>query len=637
MTNTSIMQNKRVTIKNHLQEIQLITRRTIIALIIMIILTVLLIVRLGYLQLAKQSMYATLSKKNWLDLVPAEPTRGLIYDRNGILLAENIPVFSLDVIPEKISNLPKALSEVAKIIPFSDNDIAQFQKQLKQRRRFDEIMLKLRLSEAEVAKFAENQYHFPGMLIKARLIRHYPLGPSFSHVLGYVGRINMEELNDIDSGNYSATNYIGKLGIEKFYEDELHGTVGYQQAENDASGEPIRILNQIKPIPGKNLFLTIDSKLQLAAEHALAGHRGAVIAIQPSTGQILAMVSEPSFDPNVFVAGISNRDFQTLQKSPDRPLFNRAIRGLYPLASTIKPYIALEGLDSGVADTEYTIFDPGWYQLPDRERIWRDWQRRGHGRVNLVKAITVSCDTYFFGLAHNLGIERIGSILSQFGFGQLTGVDLDGELPGIVATPAWKRQVKDASWYDGDTLNAGIGQGYMQATPLQLAAAVATLANRGVRFTPYLLLAEQEPGKPAVMQTSILAEPVKLQDKNTWNIVIGAMQQVVTSPQGTGFRFGKLAYTLAAKTGTAQVYSITHYDNEDEQENEENIPDRLRDHHLLVAFAPANKPQIAIAVVVENSSLAIRIAHNILDYYFLGPPPPQLQLQHTENDLNALQ
>lgn len=610
---------RRTPIKNHLQEIQLVNQRSIVALVLMLLLVFALVFRLAYLQLNKHILYTTMSQKNSLDLIPVEPTRGLIYDRNGILLAENLPVFSLDVIPFKAGNLPKALSEIAKIVPLNDTDIVQFQKQLKQHRRFDEIPLKVRLTESEVAKFSENAYRFPGFIIKARLIRHYTFDATFSHVLGYVGRINIDELDDIDSTNYSATNYIGKLGIEKYYEDELHGTVGYQQAENDASGEPIRILKQINPVPGKNLYLTLDSRLQIAVEKAMQGHHGAVVAIQPSTGQVLALLSQPGYDPNLFVAGISNQDFQGLQQSPEHPLYNRALRGLYPIASTIKPYIALEALDSEVISPNYTIFDPGWYELKNSEHVFHDWKRHGHGTVNLNKAIVSSCDTYFYDLAYRLGIQRIDHILTEFGFGELTGIDLDEELPGVVASPAWKRRVKGVAWYEGDTINSGIGQGNMQATPLQVANAVATIANRGQRYTPYLLMGMQEPGKKFEPQPPTPHNKIKLSSQSFWTFVINAMQGVVTSPEGTGHKLALAPYTVAAKTGTAQVYSFSkkHYDNEESEEKQEDIPEKLRDHHWLVAFAPADKPEIAIAVMVESSNEATAVARQILDYYLL--------------------
>ncbi len=614
---------KRIAIKDHYQEIKLINQRCISMLVIMILLIILLISRLTYLQLMNHDHFTTLSQKNWLDLVPLEPTRGLIYDRNGVLLAENIPIYSLDIIPNKIINMPKTLSEIAKIIPISDDDIAQFHRELKQHRRFDEVTLKLKLSEEEVARFSEMQYHFPGVKIKARLMRHYPFVNSLSHVLGYVGRINLDELQEIDATNYSATNYIGKLGIEKYYEDELHGSVGYEQAENDASGQALRVLNQIKPIPGKNLYLTLDSKLQTAVEQALQGHRGAVVAIQPATGQILAMVSEPSYDPNLFVTGINNKDFQALQDSPDRPLYNRALRGLYPFGSTIKPFIAMGGLDLGVAEPDATIYDPGWYKLPTSSHIFHDHKRGGHGVINITRAIISSCDTYFFDLAHRLGIQRLDNILTRFGFGQATGVDLEEELIGNVASPTWKRKVKGVSWYEGDTLNSGIGQGFMTVTPLELATGVTVLANHGKRMVPHLLLAEQEPGKALEIQKSTQQTPFDAHDPNNWNIVIRAMQGVLTAPGGTGYHFGKLGpYTVAAKTGTAQNHTIKVYNlnMSEDHEDQSKLPEKLRDNSLFIAFAPVENPQIAIAVIVENYAAASQVARKILDFYLIGPP-----------------
>jgi penicillin-binding protein 2 len=620
---------KRTPIKNHLQEIQLVSQRSIAALVIMVILIVLLITRLAYLQLTRHTLYTTLSQKNSLDLIPVEPTRGLIYDRNGVLLAENIPVFSLDVIPYKAGNVLNALQQISKFIPLTSTDMLQFQKELRQHRRFDEIPLKMRLSEVEVAKFAENAYRFPGFSVKGRLIRHYPFSSSLSHVLGYVGRINLDELSDIDATNYSATNYIGKLGIERYYEDDLHGTVGYQQVENDASGEPVRVLNQIKPLPGKNLYLTIDFRLQLAVEKALAGMRGAVVVIQPETGEVLAMVSQPGYDPNLFVAGISTEDFQALQTSADRPLYDRALRGLYPLASTIKPFYALGGLETGIVSPNYTIDDPGWFQLKNSKHLFHDWRKHGHGSVNLSRAIISSCDTYFYELASHMGIQRMDHILQEFGFGEMSGIDLDDELSGVVASPAWKRHAKGLPWYEGDTIISGIGQGYMQATPLQLASGIATMAERGKHYTPYLLLATQEPGKKQLSQKPQLANQVTVA-ASYWDLVINAMENVVNSPMGTGFRLRNNAYTVAAKTGTAQVYSFSkkHYETESGEENQNDVPEKLRDHHLLIAFAPVDKPLIAVAVVVENSNQATSIARTVLDYYLLeiqkvaGAPVP---------------
>lgn len=620
--------HKRTPIKNHHHEIQLIAQRSMVGLIVLCCLIFLLLARLAYLQIYKQDMYVTLSTKNWLDLVPVEPTRGLIYDRNGILLAENIPVFSLDIIPVKVPDLQKTLTALRKIVSLSENDLSQFRKQLKQHRRFDEIPLKLRLTEEEVARFTENQYRFPGLIIKARLMRHYPHSNSFSHALGYVGRINSQELNEIDAINYSASHYIGKLGIEKYYEEELHGKVGYQEVENDASGKSVRVLKETKATPGKNIYLTIDSRLQFVAEKALAAKRGAVVAIQPETGQVLAVVSQPSYDPNIFVLGINQSDYKALQESENRPLFNRALRGLYPLASTIKPYLALQALNTGVTTSEYSIFDPGWFQLRNYSRRYHDSSKRGHGSVNLGNAIAFSCDIYFYEIALKLGIRRMGDILTQFGFGELTGIDLEEELPGTVASPEWKRKMKGVRWYEGDTVISGIGQGFMQATPLQLAAATATLANRGQRFMPYLLLGEQVSDKTYMPQAPIPLESVTLKDNQYWDIVINAMKEVVSSPRGTARRYGRQhTYTIAAKTGTAQVVSRR---NPDEEDNQALMPERFRDHHLFIAFAPVDQPKIALAIITENSNTAIEAARAIFDYY-LGNETKQYANRPAQN------
>lgn len=606
--------HKRILIKNHQQEMHLIFKRLMISIFAIFLMVSVLIGRLAVLQIYKRDVYSTLSTQNWLDLVPIEPTRGLIYDRNGTMLAENISVFSLDVIPLQVNDMNKTLAGISKLIAFSDNDLGQFQRQLKQHRRFEEIPLKLRLSEDEVSRFTENQHRFPGVFIKARLMRHYPLGETFSHVLGYVGRINAQELNEIDPINYSASHYIGKDGIEKFYEEELHGKVGYEEVENDASNKPVRILKQIKGTSGKNIYLTLDSGLQLIAQKAMEGYRGAIVAIAPDSGQVLAMVSAPSFDPNAFVTGINQKDFQALQSSQNRPLFNRALRGLYPLASTIKPFLALQGLNLGITTTDYTIVDHGWFQLNENSIPYRDWKRIGHGKVDLNRAIASSCDIYFYELANKMGIRHMDNILTQFGFGAPTGIDLDDEVPGIVASPEWKLTAKGARWYDGDTIISGIGQGAMQSTPLQLAAASATLANRGQRFVPYLLLAEQLPGTPALPQQPIPLDPIKMREDKTWEIIVNAMQNVVTLPQGTAHKiFAETAYTLAAKTGTAQVVSLRS--TRDEENKQTNLPERLRDHHLFIAFAPVDHPKIALAIVTENNNAVSEIAKTVLDYY----------------------
>lgn len=625
---------RRVAIKNHYKEIQLIAQRSMLALVFISLIITLLIGRLIYLQMFKHTVYSTLSTQNWLDLVPIEPTRGLIYDRNGVMLANNIPVFSLDIIPYKTTGLNNTLAELGKIITLTDNDVAEFHKQLRQHRRYDEIPIKFRLTDDEVARFTENQYRFPGVFIKARLMRYYPYGSTFSHVLGYVGRINTQELKEIDPINYSASNYIGKMGIERFYEDDLHGNVGYEQVESDASGKSVRTLKEIKGTPGRNVYLTIDSGLQFVAEKAMTGARGAIVAIEPSTGQVLALISNPGYDPNLFVSGISSKDFHALQDSPDRPLFNRAIRGLYPPASTVKPFYALEGLESNMTSPDDEIFDPGWFMLPNYSRPYRDWRPRGHGNVNLSRAIMSSCDTYFYQLANRMGIHRLDHILEQFGFGSVTGIDLDDELNGVVSSPEWKKRVKGMHWYEGDTIISGIGQGYMQTTPLQLASAISTMANRGQRYMPYLMLGEQTPGKGYTPQQPIPLDPIALQDKEDWEFVIKAMQDVVDNPQGTAYRFGrKHSYTIAAKTGTAQVISKRATGNE--VDNQNNLPERVRDHHWFIAFAPVDHPRIAVAIITENSSSAIEAARAMLDYYIdhkpYQPTPAKAEATQTDN------
>lgn len=619
---------RRIPVKNHYQEIQLTANRSILAMAVIGVLVFILILRLCWLQLYKNDMYSTLATNNWLDLVPIEPTRGLIYDRHGVLLAENIPVFSLEIIPFEVQNLDAALDGISKIVDLADNDLAQFRKQLKQHRRFEEIPLKIRLNEEELARLAENMYRFPGVSINARLMRHYPFNQSFSHVLGYVGRINQQELNEIDATNYSASHYIGKLGIEKYYEEQLHGNVGYRQVENDASGKSIRILKQIKGTPGKNIYLTLDSELQFVAETALKGHRGAVVALDPANGDVLAMVSEPGYDPNMFVVGISQQDFQALQESSDRPLYDRALRGLYPPASTIKPFLALQGLETGFINEDTQIYDPGWFELSNGAHKYHDWKRGGHGTVNLNTAILSSCDIYFYRLAERMGINNMDKMLAQFGYGQLTQIDLDHELAGVLASPEWKQRSKGARWYQGDTIISGIGQGYMQVTPLQLAVATATLANRGRKITPHLLLGEQIPGRSYQPFQAAPAASITLQDNQNWERVISAMQNVVMAPHGTASRYGKShTYTIAAKTGTAQVIAKR---NPDEKDNQDALPEKFRDHHLFIAFAPVDKPQIAVAVITENSNNALETARALFDYYLAGKKPNAVKPDQTQ-------
>ncbi|MGB6976725.1 MAG: penicillin-binding protein 2, partial [Gammaproteobacteria bacterium] len=450
---------KRITIRDPQRELKLFVRRLVLAGIFVLTLSAVLIGRLFYLQILQHDVYTTLSLQNQFELIPIEPNRGLIFDRNGVLIAENIPIFSLDLIPNHIKNINAAISALQEIITITPEDIQAFRKALRQHRAFELIPLKMKLTEAEVAKFYLNQYRYPGATISARLFRNYPFGDTLSSVLGYVGRISDQDLQIIDTTNYSASNYIGKTGAEKTYESELHGTVGYQQVEMDASGHVVRTLKRIPPIGGDNLYLSIDSSLQIAAEQALGDNDGTVVVVQPRTGQVLAMVSKPSYDPNLFVRGITPTEFKELQTNPDHPLYNRAIRGQFPIGSTIKPYMALEGLGSGAIDTKFTITDPGWFMLPNSAHVYHDWMKHGHGRVNVLKAIIVSCDTFFFTVAVKVGIDGIDKILNDFGFGAKTGVNPDEEMPGLVPSPAWKRKKYGVPWFPGDTVVAGIGQG----------------------------------------------------------------------------------------------------------------------------------------------------------------------------------
>ncbi len=605
--------SKYITIKEYLTEVELFMRRLMVVFVGILILCVLLLYRLATLQIMHHEHYTTMSQQNLLKILPIPPKRGLIYDRNGVLLAENIPVYSLEIIRSEVTDLANTITRLQTLIPISEAEIDSFYRVLAHRRQYESVPLKIKLSEIESARFYANRFLFPGVDIRARLIRQYPLAEQMAHVVGYVGRINSRELNEVDSSEYSATNYIGKVGIESTYENTLHGHVGYQQAEIDATGRVIRVLKQVPAIAGDDIYLTIDSQLQEQATLALEDHRGAIVALAPNNGQILAMASTPSFDPNLFITGISNKDYQTLQASENRPLYNRAINAQYPPASTIKPFMALGGLAFHIISPQNSIQDPGWYKLQNNEHIYHDWKKGGHGIVNLTKALTVSCDTYFFDLAHHLGIDHINQILHQFGFGESTGIDMPNELAGILPNPTWKRLFHHAKWFSGDTLNIGIGQGFMLATPLQLAVATASLATHGTRYQPTLLYKEQAADGSLSQQQPILTEAIVLKE-HSWEVVTDGMIRVIQESHGTAHRFGSNTnYTVAGKTGTAQVTS-KHFDKDIKLED---IPERLRDHSLFIAFAPVDHPQIALAVIVENDPrAAVKATRKVLDFYF---------------------
>lgn len=599
---------------SHQTESALHQLRLNILVTLIIICSLFLVLRLAYLQFSQYKRFATLSLQNQMSITPIAPTRGIIVDKNDVVLAENTPVYALEIVPEHVENMQSTLEQLKILLPsITDDDIEHFHRTRKQTRRYLPVPFKLKLTEEEVAIFATHQYAFPGVSIHAHLMRSYPLGNITSHVLGYVGRMNADETKKVDSTNYRATHFIGKTGIERFYEDKLHGRVGYQHVETDVSGRTVRILSKQAPVSGAKLKLTLDARIQTRAHQALQGKEGAAAVIDVRDGSVLALVSVPSYNPNLFVHGITQKDYTKLVNAPEKPLFNRAVRGLYPPASTIKPFIALAGLEKNIITEDSKIFDPGWFRLPGVSHTYRDWKRGGHGTMHLKRAITASCDTYFYHLGHKLGINAIEDMLVHFGFGQLTQVDLKEEIPGLVPNPQWKKQTRGVSWYTGDTLITAIGQGSMLTTPLQLANATASLSQHGQRFRPHLLQQwtnDQE--KPQYFKP-IEEYPVNLSDKKFWTIITDAMQAVVKNKEGTGHRFGRnTGYSVAAKTGTAQVVAMS----QDEKKRFQTVSEAFRDHSLFIAFAPVDKPEIAIAVLVEHDPSAPNIARQIMDTYF---------------------
>lgn len=581
---------------------------------ILIILSFVLVLRMAYLQFSQFKRYATLSLKNQMSIVPIPPPRGIIFDRNGVVLANNIPIYIIEIVPEKVKDLAKTIHEIQEILPsISQEDVSKFYQNKNQSRKYDPVTLKMKLSLEEVSKFVTEQYHFPGVNVKAISIRNYPLKNLTAHLLGYVGRINVDELKSLDQQNYRGTNFIGKAGIEKYYENKLHGNVGYSQVETNVNGRNIRTINKQLPKPGTKLYLTIDSRIQDDTDKALNGFRGAAVLISVNNGEILSLISAPSFDPNLFVNGISSADYKLLSDEIDRPLYNRAVRGLYPPASTIKPFIALAGLDKKFIDANTYIYDPGWYKLPNFKRAYRCWRHAGHGIISVKRAIAVSCDTFFYQLGNKMGIGVIDDMLNQFGFGQLSHIDLREEAQGIIPNPYWKKQTKSAPWYPGDTLITAIGQGFMLATPLQLANATAAISQHGRRYRPHLLLASEN-NKHTSKHKVIEEYPIKLKDENNWAIIKDAMHMVITKREGTGRRFGRdTEYSVAAKSGTAQVFTLSQQNSKSHYAS---LPVRLRDHSLFIAFAPVDKPKVALAVLVENDESAPLIARKILDSYF---------------------
>ncbi len=604
-------------IKDHLRDEQVFNNRLVIATLFSIFFILILVSRLVYLQIINQQHYTTLSDNNRVSIKPIQPIRGLIYDRNGVLLAENIPSFTLTLVPEHIKNIPVLIKKLQKIITITPADIKRFKKKSRRKRRFEGVTLRYRLNKDEVARLSVKQFSLPGVEIHAELSRHYPLGKLTAHTVGYVSSISERELQKVDASNYSGTSRIGKSGIEKEYEPILHGRIGLQKVETNASGRILRVLDRELPIPGKNLYLNIDIRLHSIAAKAFADNNGALVAIDPNNGSILALASFPSFDPNLFVNGIDVESYSHLRKSPDQPLFNRAIQGRYPPGSTIKPFIGLAGLELDVIKASDSINCPGYYMLKNDDRRYRDWKKHGHKETDLKKAIIESCDVYFYDLALNLGIDKISSYLSLFGFGKKTGVDLGGESSALLPSREWKRRTRRLPWFPGETLITGIGQGFMLVTPLQLADATATLARDGQAQRPQMIYAIEDPKTKIIkINPPKPLEKITILQQYNWDTIQQAMKSVVHSLHGTARGINRhLKYKMAGKTGTAQVHGI----KQDEEYDSKKVRRKLRDHALFIAYAPFKAPKIAIAIIVENGghggSVAAPIARKVIDDY----------------------
>ena len=595
--------------------------------------------RFIWLQVVQREYYHTLAEQNRISVVPVVPNRGLILDRNGEVLAANYSAYTLEITPSRVANVERAIDDLATVIDVSPRDRRRFKKLQEESKNFESLPIRTRLTEEEVARFAVNRYRFPGFEIKARLFRSYPHGEVASHAIGYIGRINEGDVKRIEvaglATNYKGTDHIGKLGIEGAYEQELHGATGSEQVEIDAGGRAIRALSRNEPVSGNNLRMTIDIKLQKVAEDAFQEFRGALVAIDPKTGDILALVSKPGFDPNLFVDGIDPQNWDALNNSPDKPLNNRALRGQYPPGSTIKPFFALAALEYKKRSPEFAISDPGYFALAGVPHRYRDWQKQGHGMVNLHKSIVISCDTYYYGLANELGIDAIHRFITRFGFGARTGIDIEGELLGIAPSQDWKWQRFKQKWYAGDTVSVGIGQGYLLTTPLQLATAVATLANNGVPVHPHLLRAVQDSKTQETRDTPTRnGEALGLKPENL--ALVRAAMVDVSRPGGTAARAGQGApYAIAAKTGTAQVIAM----KQNEKYDEKRVKEAHRDHALFIAYAPADNPRLAMAILVENGghggSTAGPIAREVFDYFLLGKKveaKPKLNPDDEDND-----
>lgn len=617
-------------IKDHYSERRLFIGRAIIASVVSVMLLGLVVARLVQLQVFNHELFAEKAQGNRVRIEPVPPIRGLVFDRKGRVIAENLPAYQLELIPEQVDDIDDTLNRLAAINLIEADDIPRFKELSRSGPQFKPITLKFRLTDEEIANFAIQRPRFPGIDFRARLVRHYPNGELFAHAVGYVGALSAGDLRRLDSARYAGTSHTGKTGVESSFENDLHGYAGFRHLISNARGREVpadsrELLDSLPmdqtPRPGSNIYLSLDLDLQQVAYDALAGHRGAVVALDPTNGEILALVSTPSFDPNLFAVGMSTAQYGELQNNLDRPLFNRAVSGTYPPGSTIKPMLSLAALETGATNLTRKTVCIGYFQLQGNEHRYRDWKPEGHGPVDLHDAIEQSCDVYFYQLGVDLGIDNMHDYLTRFGLGSATGVDVLGEGSGLVPSREWKRNnfsdLDNQRWYHGETVIAAIGQGFMLTTPLQLASAVGTLAMRGDRYRPHLVAAVEDP----ISQKRELVEPelignVEIGNTFYWDSVLAAMHDVMQGPRGTARAIGTGApYEMAGKSGTAQLVSIA----QDEEYDKEEIAERLRDHALFISFAPFDDPRIAVAVIVENGSsgsgVAAPIAKAIMDQY----------------------
>ncbi len=604
--------------KDNVAESELFFRRALVVLLVVLLGFLAVASRLVYLQVLHHQQFSTLSDSNRIRLQPLPPTRGFIYDRNGVLLADNLASYHLEITREQVKELDVTLAHLRERITLTDADIDRFHKLARRSPPYAGVPLRLQLTDEEIARLAIDLYQLPGVDIKADLTRRYPLGPLAVHAIGYVGRIDESELRRIDPGQYSGSTHIGKTGVERSYEAVLRGRTGYQQVETNADGRPLRILSRTPPTPGQHIYLSIDIRLQAVAEKLLESYNGAIVALDPRNGEVLALASQPTYDPNPFVNGIDFASYRTLNTSKDRPLLNRALRGVYPPGSTIKPLMALAGLEYGVVNRYSGVFCPGFYRLPGSSHRFRDWKRGGHGSVDMDRAIAQSCDVYFYDLALNLGIDRINEFLDRFSIGRLTGIDLPGEKGALLPSQAWKRKVHKQQWFAGDTLSVGIGQGYFLATPLQLAHAVAVIAQQGKNFAPRVVYSTEDPGtRIKTLEAPRPLPPVAVKNPRYWDTIIAGMIHVVEGGTANRIAIGA-KYRIAGKTGTAQVFTL----GQNQRYTAKNLPKHLLDHALFIAFAPIEEPRIAVAVIAEHggggSSTAAPLARKVMDAWLLN-------------------